>query len=71
MSNLIWSVPCRVHIRRTDKVGTEAAFHPLDEYMPAVAEWFDQQVANGKIIEKRRIFLASDDPKVISEARTK
>lgn len=60
-----------VHVRRTDKVGTEAAFHPLDEYMPAVSEWFDQQIANGKIIDKRRIFLASDDPKVITEARTK
>ncbi|KAE8752245.1 hypothetical protein FOCC_FOCC001038 [Frankliniella occidentalis] len=60
-----------IHIRRTDKVGTEAAFHPLDEYMPAVAEWFDQQISNGKIIDKRRIFLASDDPKVIAEARSK
>lgn len=61
----------RVHIRRTDKVGTEAAFHPLDEYMPAVAEWFDQQIANGRTIDKRRVFLASDDPKVISEARSR
>lgn len=60
-----------VHIRRTDKVGTEAAFHPLDEYMPAVAEWFDQQIANGRTIDKRRVFLASDDPKVISEARSR
>ncbi|KAJ1522729.1 hypothetical protein ONE63_001889 [Megalurothrips usitatus] len=60
-----------IHVRRTDKVGTEAAFHPLDEYMPAVSEWFDQQISNGKLIDKRRIFLASDDPKVIVEARSR
>lgn len=59
-----------VHIRRTDKVGTEAAFHSLDEYMQAVDEYYDQ-LEMVQSIEKRRIFLASDDPKVIDEARKK
>lgn len=30
-----------VHVRRTDKVGTEAAFHPLSEYMKYVEEYYD------------------------------
>ena len=56
-----------VHIRRTDKVGTEAAFHSLAEYMKSVDEYYDQleMVEN---IDKRRVFLASDDPKVFQEA---
>ena len=29
-----------IHVRRTDKVGTEAAFHPVEEYMVHVEEWF-------------------------------
>ena len=26
-----------IHVRRTDKVGTEAAFHPVEEYMKYVS----------------------------------
>jgi glycoprotein 6-alpha-L-fucosyltransferase len=57
-----------VHVRRTDKVGTEAAFHSLAEYMKSVDEYY-MQLEQVQYIEKRRIFLASDDPKVIDEAR--
>ncbi|KAG8232909.1 hypothetical protein J437_LFUL011017 [Ladona fulva] len=84
-----------VHIRRTDKVGTEAAFHPLEEYMSAVDEWFDQlemeRIAlplsgtlpdgagdgnwrwnDGENKEiKRRVYLATDDPSVIVDAKIK
>lgn len=49
-----------VHIRRTDKVGTEAAFHNLGEYMKWVDEYYDQ-LEMVQYVEKRRIFLASDD----------
>lgn len=59
-----------VHIRRTDKVGTEAAFHSLEEYMRSVDEYFNQ-LEMVQQVDKRRIFLASDDPKVIDEARSK
>ncbi|CAB0032297.1 unnamed protein product [Trichogramma brassicae] len=55
-----------VHVRRTDKVGTEAAFHDVDEYMLKVEEYFNN-LKNPP--EKRRIYLASDDPKVIITAR--
>ncbi|KAH3846102.1 hypothetical protein DPMN_088396, partial [Dreissena polymorpha] len=57
-----------VHVRRTDKIGTEALFHNVDEYMRHVEEWFD-------IYEKqhpraqRKLYLASDDPGVLLEAK--
>lgn len=60
-----------MHVRRTDKIGTEASFHPLEEYMKHVEEWYDQQEYNGVEITRRRIYLATDDPNVITEARTK
>ncbi|XP_077299866.1 alpha-(1,6)-fucosyltransferase 8 [Arctopsyche grandis] len=59
-----------VHIRRTDKVGTEAAFHRLEEYMNHVEEYYNQ-LETVEPVSKRRIYLASDDPKVIIEAREK
>ncbi|XP_052106129.1 alpha-(1,6)-fucosyltransferase-like [Mytilus californianus] len=59
-----------VHVRRTDKVGTEAAFHGIDEYMKHVEEYFDL-LETRQTVEKRKIFLASDDPSVATEARQK
>ncbi|BES93248.1 Alpha-(1,6)-fucosyltransferase [Nesidiocoris tenuis] len=59
-----------VHIRRTDKVGTEAAFHPVDEYMTHVEEYF-RQISLTQKVEKKRIYLASDDVKVFKEIQTK
>jgi glycoprotein 6-alpha-L-fucosyltransferase len=59
-----------VHIRRTDKVGTEAAFHPLEEYMSAVDEYYNFLEMKQKV-DRRRVYLASDDPKVIAEAQRK
>jgi glycoprotein 6-alpha-L-fucosyltransferase len=31
-----------IHVRRTDKVGTEAAFHPLSEYMQYVEDYYNR-----------------------------
>lgn len=59
-----------VHVRRTDKVGTEAAFHSIDEYMAEVDEYYNQLELKQNV-EKRRIYLASDDPKVLADARKK
>nr|XP_023022722.1 alpha-(1,6)-fucosyltransferase [Leptinotarsa decemlineata] len=59
-----------VHVRRTDKVGTEAAFHSLDEYMSYVNEYYDYLELK-QTVDKRRIYLASDDAKVLTEAKTK
>lgn len=58
----------RIHVRRTDKVGTEAAFHGIEEYMQAVDDYYDQ-VEMVEAIDKRRVFIASDDPKVSSMVR--
>ena len=52
-----------IHVRRTDKVGTEAAFHPVEEYMKHVEEWFEKHELNHEP-GPRRVFVASDDPKV-------
>nr|CAH7753493.1 unnamed protein product [Callosobruchus chinensis] len=59
-----------VHVRRTDKVGTEAAFHGLEEYMSHVDEYYNYLELK-QVVDKRRIYLASDDPKVLLEAKKK
>ncbi|XP_034383782.1 alpha-(1,6)-fucosyltransferase [Cyclopterus lumpus] len=59
-----------VHVRRTDKVGTEAAFHPIEEYMLHVEEQF-KILARRVHIDKKRVYLATDDPSLLQEAKTK
>jgi glycoprotein 6-alpha-L-fucosyltransferase len=59
-----------VHIRRTDKVGTEAEFHAVEEYMTHVEEWFDAYEHRNPGIT-RKIYLASDDPGVLQETKLK
>lgn len=60
-----------LQIRRTDKVGTEAAFHSLKEYMEWTEIWFKvEEKRQGKTLT-RRIFIASDDPTAVPEAKTK
>uniref|UniRef100_H3D3V5 Alpha-(1,6)-fucosyltransferase n=1 Tax=Tetraodon nigroviridis TaxID=99883 RepID=H3D3V5_TETNG len=59
-----------VHVRRTDKVGTEAAFHPIEEYMIHVEEQF-QLLARRVHIDKKRVYLATDDPSLLQEAKNK
>lgn len=56
-----------VHIRRTDKVGTEAALHTVEEYMKWVDDYY-QQLEMIEPVEQRRVFLASDDPKVFKQS---
>lgn len=53
-----------VHVRRTDKVGTEASLHTIEEYMKGVEDYY-VQLEMTQLVSKRRVFLASDDPKVI------
>nr|CAD2128696.1 unnamed protein product [Meloidogyne enterolobii] len=61
-----------LQIRRTDKVGTEAAFHNLEEYMEWADLWFriERKRLNFPLLPKR-VFIATDDPSVITEAREK
>ncbi|CAG0899213.1 unnamed protein product [Cyprideis torosa] len=58
-----------VHIRRTDKVGTEASFHSLEEYFKFVELFFEQEEKRRGMKLQRRAFIATDDPLVIEEAR--
>lgn len=57
-------------MRRTDKVGTEAAFHGIEEYMEHVEEWFLRREVQGEEI-KRRVYIASDDASVLPDAKKK
>lgn len=59
-----------IHVRRTDKVGTEAAFHSVEEYMKYVDEYFSKYELT-QSLDKRRVYVASDDPKVLGEFRKK
>ncbi|XP_042870040.1 alpha-(1,6)-fucosyltransferase-like isoform X1 [Penaeus japonicus] len=59
-----------VHVRRTDKVGTEAAYHSIDEYMRHVGEYYKALSLRQPDVIKR-VYLASDDPTVINEAQKK
>ena len=59
-----------VHVRRTDKVGTEAAFHSIDEYMKHVDAYYEY-LERRRVVERRRVYLASDDANVLHEARRK
>lgn len=72
ISSRIWLCPSasRVHVRRTDKVGTEAAFHPIEEYMVHVEEHF-QLLTRRMQVDKKRVYLATDDPSLLKEAKTK
>ena len=57
-------------MRRTDKLFEEASPHSIDEYMVHVEEWYQLYAKDNKV-DKKRVFIATDDPSVIKEARQK
>ncbi|CAF4383577.1 unnamed protein product, partial [Rotaria socialis] len=60
-----------VHVRRTDKVGSEAAFHDISEYMKHVEDYYIiYQYQNPNVNFTKRVFLATDEPAVFSDARS-
>ena len=60
-----------LQIRRTDKIGTEAAFHSVDEYMKWTEHWFRIQELRTDTTIERKVFIATDDPGVFKEIREK
>jgi glycoprotein 6-alpha-L-fucosyltransferase len=58
-----------VHIRRGNKV-TEVSPEPLENYMKKVQEFYDIYGLSQKL-DKKRVFIVSDDPKVVDEAKDK
>lgn len=61
-----------IHVRRTDKLKHDSKFFPIESYMDVVEEWFQTyQLQHGNDVVSRRVYLASDDPTVLPEARQK
>ncbi|CAI4226749.1 unnamed protein product [Auanema sp. JU1783] len=58
-----------IQVRRTDKIGTEASFHSVEEYMEWVDIWFRVTERRMGRKLKRRVYIASDDPQVLPEAK--
>ncbi|CAF1198684.1 unnamed protein product [Rotaria sordida] len=60
-----------VHIRRTDKIDLESAFHDLSEYMKNAEDYYIiYQYQNPDLKFIKLVYLASDDPSVFNETRT-
>ena len=60
-----------IHVRRTDKVGAEAAFHDITEYMLWAERWFVQQEMFLNRTLPRRAYLATDDRDLLKQSRQK
>ncbi|XP_029825259.2 alpha-(1,6)-fucosyltransferase [Ixodes scapularis] len=58
-----------VHIRQTDK-SREAAYHSVEEYMSHVEEFYAGLSLTAPV-EKKRVFVATDEPKVVDQIRKK
>ena len=63
-------ISLRVQIRRTDKINLEAAYHGIDEYMYWV-ELYYKKLALNQNVERKLVFIATDDPTVLPQARDK
>ena len=61
---------CRIQVRRTDKINLEAAYHGIEEYMYWVDLYYKQLILT-KTVDKKRVFIATDDATVLSEAQEK
>ncbi|XP_063591496.1 alpha-(1,6)-fucosyltransferase-like [Penaeus indicus] len=58
-----------VQVRRTDKLRHDSRLIGLEEYMEAVDDFFDDLELRGTKVTTRRIYLATDDPQVLMEAK--
>ena len=61
---------CSVHVRRTDKIRREAKFHGIEEYMLHVQQYYEY-LETRQTVDRRRIYLATDDPSVLKQATQK
>nr|XP_027231423.1 alpha-(1,6)-fucosyltransferase-like [Penaeus vannamei] len=60
-----------IQVRRTDKLLLDSRFIELEEYMEIVDDFFDDLEVRGTNVTTRRIYLATDDPDVLQEAKKK
>ena len=61
---------CSVHVRRTDKIRREAKFHGIEEYMLHVIQYYEY-LETRQTVDRRRVYLATDDPSVLQQATQK
>ena len=67
---LDWGHPVvGIHVRRTDKLRSEAKLTPLENYFDVVNQWYANQTLPAGA--KRRVYIATDEPQVIQEAHEK
>ncbi|XP_022245998.1 alpha-(1,6)-fucosyltransferase-like [Limulus polyphemus] len=59
-----------IHVRRTDKLWSEGAFHKVEEYMEHVKTYY-KQLELKQPIEKRQVYIATDDPNLLEECWNK
>ena len=60
-----------IHVRRTDKK-SEAPYRSVEEYMKYVVEYFEHlELKEGKKLETKRVYVASDDPSILGECQKK
>ena len=57
-----------VHIRRTDKIDSEALLHEVEEYMYWV-ELYYNKLSRKQNIEKKRVFISTDDVSVVIQLK--
>ena len=61
-----------IQIRRTDKLLKEAGFHKVEEYIKYVEEYYQQiEIKFGYQVLPKHVYVASDDPTVLAECKTK
>lgn len=60
----------RLHVRRTDKIGIEASYHAIDEYMKWAELYYDRLELKTEV-KQRRVFIATDDMNTVNEAQRK
>ncbi len=51
-------------------MGTEAQYHSLDEYMFHVEEYY-KSLELTQTVNQKRVYIATDEPKVFEEAKIK
>ena len=61
---------CSVQVRRTDKVGTEASYHGIEEYMFHVNQYYEY-LETRQTVDRRRVYIATDDARVLGDAKEK
>ena len=57
-----------VHIRRTDKISSEALLHEVEEYMYWV-ELYYKKLSRKQDIEKKSVYLSTDDVSVVTQLK--